>query len=236
MSAPTPAQIRAVMRRAADPLIAGQSRRFFKCGKGEYGEGDQFLGFRVATLRAFARQFDAISVIGMRVLLRSAFHEERLLALLMLVRKYDAGNAAERIALYRFYLANTRHVNNWDLVDSSAHLIVGAHLENRSRAPLYRLAKSASLWERRIAIIATFWFIRQGDCKDTLAIAALLLHDEQDLLHKAVGWMLREVGKRQPQYLRQFMDRHAATMPRTMLRYAIEKFSAAERARYLGRK
>jgi len=214
--------------------IATHSRRFFKTGPGEYGEGDQFMGIRVPVVRKCAKEFRDISLEDTIILLKSPFHEARLLALLMLVARYGAAqSASEQRLVYRTYLNHTRFINNWDLVDTSAPQIVGAYLFTRNRRPLYRLAVSQSLWERRIAMLATFFFIRKEEFDDTLAIARLLLNDPQDLMHKAVGWMLREVGKRDRKVAESFLLRHYQTMPRTMLRYAIEKFPPAERKAYL---
>lgn len=208
-------------------------QRFFKTGPGEYGEGDRFIGVRVPALRAVCRDCRGAAIDEVSSLLRSRIHEERLLALLLLVDAFKAAGPAERKRTYDFYLANTSFIDNWDLVDSSAPQIVGGWLEDRSRAPLDRLARSASLWERRIAIVATHYFIRLGEFDDTLRIADLLLHDSQDLIHKAVGWMLREVGNRDAVIERRFLKDRYRDMPRTMLRYAIEKFPEAERRGYL---
>jgi 3-methyladenine DNA glycosylase AlkD len=222
-----------VLRNQGDAEIAQHSQRFFKRGKGEYGEGDRFLGIRVPVLRRQIRQFRDVAPEDVLELLASSFHEERLFALLLLVDKYQRGTDREKAWIYKHYLANSQYINNWDLVDSSADKIVGAHLQQRSRKPLYQLAKSKSLWERRIAIVATFHFIRQNDFRDALAICELLINDEQDLIHKAAGWMLREVGKRDIEAEKAFLDRHCPAMPRTMLRYAIERFPQAERRIYL---
>lgn len=210
---------------------AAVNRRYFKTGSGQYGEGDKFLGVSVPNLRTVTREFRALPVDGVLELLHSDWHEERLLSTLILVEQYKK-NPDE---IYALYIANAKFINNWDLVDSSAPYIVGAHLDERSRAPLRKLAKSKNLWERRIAILATQYFIRKDDFDETLAIAELLLRDEEDLIHKAVGWMLREVGNRDRAVLEQFLDEHASGMPRTMLRYAIEKFSPPERKVYLAR-
>ena len=206
---------------------------FFKTGPGEYGEGDVFLGIRVPVLRKLAGEYADITTADTTELLQSRYHETRLLALLIMVRKFERGDAADRKHIYTEYLANTHRVNNWDLVDSSAHHIVGGFLENRSRRPLYRLARSSSLWERRIAMIATYYYIRNRDFDDALAIAEILVADEHDLIHKAVGWMLREVGNRDRAAEEAFLRRHYRDMPRTMLRYAIEKFPERLRKRYL---
>lgn len=222
-----------VLHGLGDKDIAQHSQRFFKTGKGEYGEGDRFLGVRVPVLRQHIRQFRDAAPEAVLELLASDFHEERLFALLLLVEKFKHGTERERGWIYRQYLAHTQYINNWDLVDSSADKIVGAWLQPRSRRPLYRLAKSKSLWERRIAIIATFHFIRQHDFHDALALCELLLGDKEDLIHKASGWMLREAGKRDLAAEKAFLDRHCAMMPRTMLRYAIERFPDADRRAYL---
>lgn len=221
------------LQRLADPAIAQQSQRFFKTGKGDYGEGDQFLGIRVPVLRKQAKTYEATPIHEIQALLESAFHEKRLCALLILVRQYKKGDTAKQEQIYNLYLSNTHHINNWDLVDSSAPYIVGPHLDGKDKTPLYGLAKSPSLWERRIAIMATFYFIRKDQFEDALAISQQLLHDDQDLIHKAVGWMLREIGKRELTIEKEFLQDHYKHMPRTMLRYAIEKFPTQERQRYL---
>ena len=220
---------------AATPERAAASRRFFKTGPGEYGEGDQFLGATVPELRRVSREFQDLPLRDARKLLTSQWHEERLLALLILVRQYERGGEDTRAAVYDVYLRSTRHINNWDLVDCSAAQIVGAHLAERNRMALRQLAKSSSVWERRIAIIATFHGIRRGEFDETLRIAEMLLTDKHDLIHKAVGWMLREVGSRDLAAEQRFLDQHASGMPRTMLRYAIEKFPEPLRKRYMGR-
>jgi 3-methyladenine DNA glycosylase AlkD len=225
----------AALRAAARPGDAAVLQRFFKTGPGEYGEGDVFLGVRVPAIRRIVRAHRADAGLpAIRGLLASLYHEARLLGLLLLVERFRRGSARERVAIFRLYLASTDRINNWDLVDLSAEHIVGGGLrERRDRSLLDRLARSASLWERRIAVLATFHFIRRGEFDDTLRLARRLLADPHDLMHKAVGWMLREVGKRDAPRLRAFLDRHAAVMPRTMLRYAIERFPEAERRRYL---
>lgn len=218
------------MASAADAVFL---QRYFRTGPGEYGEGDRFLGIRVPVLRRLVREYRGVPVGQVAELLRSPWHEARLLALLLLVDAYARGDADAREAIYRLYLDSTAHVDNWDLVDSSAPHVVGAHLENRDRGVLDELARSESLWERRIAILATLHFIRRGDFATTLHVAELLLHDPHDLIHKAVGWMLREVGNRDRAAEEVFLRRHCRTMPRTMLRYAIEKFPPALRRAYL---
>lgn len=208
-------------------------QRFFKTGKGGYGEGDRFHGVPVPETRKIARQCRALAGEEVEQLLRSPFHEERLLALVILVERYRRGGGRERGGIYRLYLKSTRWINSWDLVDTSAEHIVGAHLLERDRAPLYRLVRSESLWERRIAVMSTFHFIRTGEYGETLRIAGLLLDDGEDLIHKAAGWMLREVGNRDRGVEEVFLKKHCRTMPRTMLRYAVEKFPASARQRYL---
>ena len=221
----------------ANPRDAANAQRFFKTGPGEYGEGDIFLGIRVPPLRQLSREVrHEVSPEEAVALLQSEFHEARLLALLLLVSLFERGDETAQRAVYRAYLDNTPRINNWDLVDLSAPQIVGGWLLTRDRAPLRRLAGSTALWERRIAVLATFTFIRAGDFTDTIVLAERFLHDEHDLMQKAVGWMLREVGKRDVRVLEAFLDRHNAAMPRTMLRYAIEKFSSERRRQFLARK
>lgn len=229
----TTATVQRELRRLANPERARISQWFFQTGPGEYGAGDQFIGLTVPQLRKLARQYRALSLTETKRLLRSSIHEERLLALLILVAAFARADAASQQHIYQAYLQNTRYINNWDLVDSSAAQIVGAFLAQRSRMPLRQLARSDSLWERRIAIIATFHFIRHGEFLPTLAIARQLLDDREDLIHKAVGWMLREVGKRDLPAEERFLRRHYRQMPRTMLRYAIERFPEPKRLRYL---
>jgi 3-methyladenine DNA glycosylase AlkD len=228
------AAIRARLRALANPRIAGPSQQFFKTKPGEYGHGDRFLGIRVPALRAVAREFRGAPIAAALTLLRSPMHEERLAALFILVERYARGTDTERQHIYEQYLNHVpRYVNNWDLVDASAHLLVGAHLETRERAVLDELARSPHLWSRRVAIIATLWFIRRGSFADTLRIAELLLDDQEDLIHKATGWMLREVGNRDAAAAAQFLRSHYRRMPRTMLRYAIEKLPERTRLAYL---
>ena len=229
----TAGSVRREFRRLADPEIAAHSARFFKTGKGEYGEGDRFLGIRVPATRKAARQYRAAPLRSVNALLKSRYHEERLLALLILVAKYTRGDAEERESVFENYLAHRRYINNWDLVDSSAHKIVGPQLQDEPRGLLYELAASDNLWDRRIAVIATFHFIRHDDFGDALRLAEMLLDDEHDLIHKAVGWMLREIGNRDGAVEREFLKMHYRQMPRTMLRYAIEKFPARERKAWL---
>jgi 3-methyladenine DNA glycosylase AlkD len=223
------------LRACASPERAAALQRYFRTGPGEYGEGDRFLGLTVPMVRRVAREHASLDLDDCRVLLASRDHEARLLALLVLVRGYERGDDARRSTIYRFYLDHTDRIDNWDLVDLSAPSIVGRHLEKRSRAPLRRLARSKSLWERRIAIVATFHHTKAGDVAPALHVAERLLGDRHDLIHKAVGWMLREVGKRDRAVLEAFLRPRYHEMPRTMLRYAIEKFPEAERRRYMQR-
>lgn len=229
----------AVLRRAlhamADPVRAVGSKRFFKTGPGEYGEGDQFLGISVPQVRSWVPRTDALDEPGVLSLLHSAWHEERLLALFILIRRFKQmkRNEAGQKHLVDLYLSNTRWINNWDLVDTSAPHILGTWLLQRDRSVLKRLAASSNLWEQRIAVLTTQAFIRENDFADTLRLCKLFLPHPHDLMHKACGWMLREIGKRELSLLRQFLDAHAPRMPRTMLRYAIEKLSEKERRHYL---
>jgi 3-methyladenine DNA glycosylase AlkD len=218
--------------RLGDSETAIFLQRFFKTGPGEYGEGDLFRGIRVPALRKLAGD-QGLTLSETEELLHSPYHEDRLLALLILVRLFTKGDEPVRKKVYSTYLKNTRFVNNWDLIDSSAPQIVGAFLFDKDRKVLERLARSRSLWERRIAVMATFHFIRRGEFDDTLKLARMLLSDREDLIHKAVGWMLREVGKKSPEAEENFLREHCARMPRVMLRYAVEKFSEPKRRRYL---
>jgi 3-methyladenine DNA glycosylase AlkD len=209
---------------------------FFKTGPGEYGEGDIFLGVVVPDIRKVSWEFRGAPLYEVARLLASGVHEERLLALLMLVQAFDKGDDDKKRKIYDLYLNNTRYINNWDLVDLSAPNIVGNYLIDKNRKPLYRLAKSPELWERRIAILSTFAFIKQNDHRDALKIASMLLNDEHDLIHKAGGWMLREVGKRDLATEERFLKQYYRKMARTMLRYAIERFPEGKRKKYLNGK
>jgi 3-methyladenine DNA glycosylase AlkD len=208
-------------------------QRFFKTGPGGYGEGDVFIGVTVPKLRRLAKQYKSIDFDEINKLLHSTIHEERLLSLFLLIYRFSKGDESEKKRIYELYLKNTKFINNWDLVDSSAGHIVGAFLFDKSKKPLYKLAKSKNLWERRISIISTFYFIKRNRFSETLKIAKLLLRDKEDLIHKAVGWMLREVGKRDLPLEENFLKKHYKNMPRTMLRYAIEKFFETKRQLYL---
>ena len=227
----TLADAKAELARMADPAKAQVLQRFFKTGKGQYGEGDVFIGVTVPLSRQVAMKYAGISLEDVKGLLYSKIHEERLVALMILVQK----SKADLEGVARFYIDNISQVNNWDLVDLSSPLILGAYLEMRDRSILYRLTASDKLWERRIAIIATQHFIRKGDFADTLKISEMLLGDTHDLMHKAVGWMLREVGKRDLAAEECFLKRHIKKMPRTALRYALERFTEEKRRAYMAR-
>jgi 3-methyladenine DNA glycosylase AlkD len=217
----------------ANPEIAKHSQRFFKTARGEYGDGDKFLGIRVPIIRQSVKKYRTTQLSVTKKPLKSEYHEIRLFALLLLVHQFSKSSSDEQEKIYRVYLNNTRYINNWDLVDSSAHYIVGSYLEDKDKSILYELSKSSSLWKRRIAIMATFYFIKKNQFIDTLQISKQLLSDQEDLIHKAVGWMLREIGKRNLATETGFLKSHYKTMPRTMLRYAIERFSKEERQKYL---
>lgn len=223
------------LRAIADPEIADDSLRFFKTGVGEYGEGDQFLGIRVPDIREVARHYRQLSIKHTEKLLSSNYHEERLCALIILVNKVKKTDPEKHRKIYELYLDNTSHINNWDLIDTSAQHIVGSYLADKERTALYTLAKSDHWWDRRIAIMSTFHFIKEKDFDDTFGIAELLITDDHDLIHKAVGWMLREIGKRNRSTEEVFLEKHIQNMPRTMLRYAIEKFPENKRQYYLQR-
>lgn len=221
------------LKTLADKEHAAVSQRFFKTGPGEYGEGDVFIGIRVPVLRKLAGEYSDLPVEEIAILLRSHIHEERLLALLLLVGSFSKGGEAARKSIYELYLKNTGFINNWDLVDSSAEHIVGAYLMDKSKGVLYRLAESESLWDRRISIMSTFHFIKRHEFSETLKIAKMMFFDRQDLIHKATGWMLREIGKRHLQTEEEFLKEHYKKIPRTMLRYAVERFPEEKRQHYL---
>jgi len=225
--------IRGRLEAMGDPERAAVFRRFFKTGPGEYGEGDRFVGLCVPEIRRLAREYRVLPFPEVARLLRDSIHEARLLALHILIGAYAKGDDALRERIYGLYLRNIQFINNWDLVDASAEHIVGLHLRDRSRAPLYALAVSDLLWDRRIAVMATFHYIKRGEFAETMGIAERLLADREDLIHKAVGWMLREIGKRDRSAEEGFLRDHYRNMPRTMLRYAIEKFPEPLRQAYL---
>ncbi|MDP2830067.1 MAG: DNA alkylation repair protein [Sulfuricellaceae bacterium] len=226
-------ELRAQVRALGRPETARVLQGFFKTGAGQYGEGDVFLGIKAPVLRKLAKSAQGLDMPATLTLLASSFHEERLLALLLLMQRFTGGDEDPRQAVYQAYLDNTACINNWDLVDISAPHIVGAYLQDKERSKLQALVLSSSLWERRIAMVSCLHFIRHGDFNDTLQLAAQLLYDREDLMHKAAGWMLREVGKRDQARLEGFLDEHGRAMPRTMLRYAIERFSPELRQAYL---
>jgi 3-methyladenine DNA glycosylase AlkD len=213
----------------ADPERARNQSWFFKTAKGQYGHGDLFIGLTVPTMRRIAHRYTHFPLTAVEKLLASPIHEHRFVALEILVAQYERGDEA----VFNFYLKHTKFVNNWDLVDTSAPYIVGRHLLTRPRKILYRLAKSSDLWERRIAIVSTMMLIRAGEIEDTFAIAKLLLPDKHDLIHKAVGWMLREAGKQSAPALLHFLKQNYDSLPRTALRYAIERFPPSQRKRML---
>ncbi len=229
-------QIKRDLLRLSDPEKAKKLSGFFKTGKGQYGEGDIFLGIPVPEQRKVAKKYRDLPLSDIQELLSSKIHEHRLTALIILVSKYEKADDSGKKEIFSFYLKNTENINNWDLVDLSAPKIVGDYLFNKDTSILFKLAKSDNLWERRIAVLSTFTFIRNNDFEDALHISKLLLRDEHDLIHKAVGWMLREIGKRDQETEERFLNKHCMQMPRTMLRYAIEKFDKNKRKFYLAQK
>ncbi len=226
-------QLKKDLKKLANPEKAKILQRFFKTGKGEYGEGDVFLGVTVPEQRKTAKKYSELPLKEIGKLLLSKIHEHRLTALLILVIKYNKADDDGKKKIADFYIKNSRHINNWDLVDLSADRILGDYLLDRDKSPLYKLTKSKNLWERRISVMTTFQFIKNNRFDDTLKISKLLLHDEHDLIHKAVGWMLREIGNRDLAVEEEFLKQHYRSMPRTMLRYAIEKFPEDLRLGYL---
>ena len=225
------------LRALANPARARALLWFFKTKPGEYGHGDRFLGLTMPQVRELAREYRDLSLAQLERLLESSWHEARTLALAILVWQYEhAKTIAERERIYRLYLRRTDRINNWDLVDISAPRIVGAHLFTRPRGILMRLARSSSLWERRIAIVSTAYMISRDDFAPTFSLVRVLMKDSHDLIHKAMGWMLREVGKRDERALRRFLDEHADRLPRTTLRYSLERFSPRVRQRYMVRR
>jgi 3-methyladenine DNA glycosylase AlkD len=225
--------IAAKAKRKAKKDRAQINQRYFKTGKGEYAEGDKFLGLAVPETRALAKEFRETPMEEALKLLQSDYHELRMLGLYIMIWQFKKGDEATKKRIYQLYLENTEHINNWDLVDTTAEHIVGAYLYGRSHSVLKKLAGSRSLWERRIAMLSCFHFIRKKEFETALVIAELLVDDKEDLIHKAVGWMLREIGERDQKSELEFLNRHYKTMPRTMLRYAIEKFEPGLRLKYL---
>lgn len=227
------AELRKKIKALGSTDIAETMQWFFKTGKGEYGEGDVFAGLKVPTQRKLAREFRDLSLSDLKELLDSEVHEERLISLFILIDKYEGGDEKEKKAIYAFYIRYRKLINNWDLVDLSAPRIIGKHLLESDKSILFKFASSKILWERRIALLSTYEFIRNHNYDTTLKLAKILLNDEHDLIHKAVGWMLREIGKRNFKVEEKFLKSYYSMMPRTMLRYAIEKFPETKRKKYL---
>ncbi len=225
--------VRHALEQQKNPAKAKILAGFFKTGKGEYGFGDVFLGITVPEQRKIAQRFKDLSLQHVRKLLHSNVHEHRLTGFLILIEQFERGNSEEQKQIYRFVLKNRGTINNWDLVDTAAPSIIGAYLLGKDTKLLFTLAQSQNLWERRIAIIATYTFIKKNQFDLTLKIAAILLHDQHDLIHKAVGWMLREIGKRDLTTEEAFLNKHYHHMPRTMLRYAIERFDTKKKKFYM---
>lgn len=225
--------LKAELKKHANAKKAKALQRFFKTGKGEYGEGDIFLGITVPEQREIAKNYYAIKLEELQKLINSKIHEERMICLFILIEKYKKELWQEKIKIYEFYLKNAKQVNNWDLVDLSAPNIVGNYLIDKDREVLYKLAKSDNLWKKRIAILSCFSFIRNNEFDDAIKLAKILLYDKHDLMHKAVGWMLREIGNRDISVEESFLRVNYKNMPRTMLRYAIEKFPEDKRLGYL---
>ena len=221
------------LRKYTDPEKAAFYQGFFRTGKGEYGEGDKFIGVTVPNIRKTALKYKNIELSELKKLIHSKFHEHRLLSLFILVNKFEKGNEETKEAVVNFYLNNLEGVNNWDLVDSSAHKILGLWLIDKDRGILYEFARSGSLWKERIAIITTYRFIKNNDLDDTFRISEILQNHKHDLIHKAVGWMLREAGKVDEKRLVKFLKNHYDNVPRTTLRYAIEKFDKQRRKKML---
>jgi 3-methyladenine DNA glycosylase AlkD len=221
------------LRNLANFEKANLLQRFFKTGKGDYGEGDVFLGVMVPNTRKIAQKYTYLNLKEINTLLNSKIHEERLCALLIMVKQYFKLDELNKKKLFNFYIKNAKQINNWDLVDLSAPKIVGGYLLDKPRSILYKFSKSKNLWERRISILSTFAFIKAGDYSDSFRLTKILMNDKHDLIHKAVGWMLREIGKKSMKDEIQFLNKHYKKMPRTMLRYAIERFPEVKRQFYL---
>jgi len=228
--------IKQELQALADPQTAQHSQRFFKTGKGEYGEGDIFLGIRVPVIRQLAKKHQQLPLDKIESLLHSNFHEQRLLALIMMVNLYKKSDTSTQQQIFNSYINNVQYINNWDLIDTTTPHIIGAYLFDKNRQILFDYAKSDNLWQRRIAVLACFYFIQLEDFSDFIKIAEMLVDDQQDLIHKAVGWMLREAAKRQLSITMNFLDQYAASMPRTMLRYALERFPADLKKEYMAKK
>lgn len=229
---PSLKEVQKTLRQFKNPQYAAHSQKFFKTGKGEYGEGDVFLGIRVPQVRKVAKQFKELSFKECEQLLKSKFHEERLLALVILVHKFQKGDEKIKERIFKLYLRSPKYINNWDLVDVSAHKILGPYVEGKDLSVLDELAQSKNLWKRRMAMISTFHFLRDRNFSPILRVAKILLNDDHDLIHKAVGWALREVGNRHLNTEKEFLKKYYKTMPKTMLRYAVEKFPKELRKKY----
>ena len=232
----TAKQIQKELKGLANNKKAKILQGFFKTGKGEYGEGDIFLGIMMPKQRMVSKKFKDASIIEVEKLLKGKIHEERMVALLILVLKYEEGSDKEKERIFNSYLKNIKYINNWDLVDVTCPRIIGHYLFDKNRDVLYKLVKSKNLWERRIAIVSTAFFIRNNDFKDTIKISEILLKDKHDLIHKATGWMLREVGKKDEKALTSFLDKYYNKMVRTTLRYSIERLDEKKRKYYLNKK
>jgi len=228
-------ELKKEIKKAAKPADAVILQRFFKTGKREYGEGDKFVGIKVPVLRAIAKTFYLLQLNDLQELIVSPVHEERMISLFILIHQFTKADDKQKEKIFKFYLKNTKTINNWDLVDLSAPQIVGGYLLDKERSILYKLAVSKSLWERRISMLATFTFVKAGNFNDTIEIAKILLADKHDLIQKAVGWMLREIGKRDMETEEEFLKEYCKVMPRTMLRYAVEKFPEDKRKFYMAK-
>lgn len=226
----------AELNKLQNKTIAEHSQKFFKTGKGEYGEGDKFLGVRVPKIREVAKKYHDTELDEVKTLLKSPYHEIRMCGFILLVNQYaKTKDSKVKERLYKTYISHFKYLNNWDLVDVTCHKIIGPHLEKTKRAQLYQWAKSKNLWKKRVSIITTFWFIKKGDLDDSYRLAKIHLQDKHDLMHKAVGWVLRECGKKDFKRLEKFINQHSHKMPRTMLRYAIERFPETKRKRILNK-
>jgi len=228
--------IKKELQSLADPQIAQHSQRFFKTGKGDYGEGDVFLGIRVPVIRKLAKRFHNLPLDNIESLLKSKFHEQRLLALIMMVNLFKKSDSHTQQQIFNTYINNIEYINNWDLIDTTTPHIVGTYLFDKNRQLLFNYAESENLWQRRISVLACLYFIQRDDFKDFIEIAETLVNDQHDLIHKAVGWMLREAAKKQLSITTRYLDQYAAIMPRTMLRYALKKFPANLKKEYMAMK
>ncbi len=229
----TAKEIESELNSYEDPVRAAHSQRFFKTGKGQYGEGDIFIGLTVPQTRLVCKKYNSLPINEIEKLLESPIHEHRLAAVIIMRHQAERANSVLRKSLYDLYLKRTDRINNWDIVDTSCHKIVGEYLSDKDRAILYKLARSKQMWERRIAIVSTAHFISKNDLDDTFRLAEILLNDKEDLMHKATGWMLREAGKKDEARLKELLYKYAPTMPRTMLRYSLERLHPADKAHYM---